>query len=514
MNPLRILRLTVENYQCITICEVTPDPGADVFEVAGPNESGKSSLLSSVQIIVEGIKAMPDQPVRNGAAGAKWSAEIGTKSGPVYVVDRVIDGAGKATLSIKKANGKKFSSSQGFMDDLAKHLGFDPQSFIDMKPRDQFETLRAIAGVDADEMARLDRQKDDDYKNRTDWNTKRKDAEAAAGMVEVPEGAPAQREDVAKLIDELRRINDHNAAIVKEKNYREKTAETVESLRKDAVDIQAGVGPREADEVKRRDKAVAEYERQIGELRKRIAGAQAECDQNVANLRNGAAEKAARQISQADRLQAELDAKPPLRDAEDTAAIEERIASADEGNRAVAARERRDELLAAADRAKEQSAKLTKAIDAAVKAKQDMVAAAQLPVDGIGFGDGVILLHGTPFDQASSGAKWQTACAIAMSGGPELRVLLVREGSLMDKKKRAVLTAMARERGYQLWLETVSDVDVAGAVMMREGAVVRSLADAPAVALGTMLDDVNAVVDDWNEGGDDRDTDKSDAWDN
>jgi len=75
--------------------------------------------------------------------------------------------------------------------------------------------------------------------------------------------------------------------------------------------------------------------------------------------------------------------------------------------------------------------------------KREAVASAKLPVDGIEFGDGEIMFKGVPFSQASDAERLTVSIAIAMAMNPKLRVIRVRDGSLLDDGSMAILAQMA-----------------------------------------------------------------------
>jgi hypothetical protein len=87
------------------------------------------------------------------------------------------------------------------------------------------------------------------------------------------------------------------------------------------------------------------------------------------------------------------------------------------------------------------------------------------------FGDNDILLDGLPFSQASTARKIRVSTALLMALKPELRVLLVREGSLLDDEARAALEADAREHDFVVLMECVGAGDGSG-IVIEDGEVV------------------------------------------
>ena len=61
-----------------------------------------------------------------------------------------------------------------------------------------------------------------------------------------------------------------------------------------------------------------------------------------------------------------------------------------------------------------------------------------------------------PFVQCSAAQRIRVSVAIGLAMNPELRVLLIREGSLLDKKNLALIAKMAEDADAQIWIERVS----------------------------------------------------------
>src|SRR5260370_39362708 len=93
-----------------------------------------------------------------------------------------------------------------------------------------------------------------------------------------------------------------------------------------------------------------------------------------------------------------------------------------------------------------------------------------MPVEGLGFGEGFVTFNGVPFDQASDAEQLSASIAIAMRTNSKLRVIRVRDGSLLDDSKMKILADMAAANGCQVWIETVRAVTDT-AVIIEDGAV-------------------------------------------
>ena len=88
-----------------------------------------------------------------------------------------------------------------------------------------------------------------------------------------------------------------------------------------------------------------------------------------------------------------------------------------------------------------------------------------MPVDGLGMADGAVTLNAIPLVQASDAEKLDVSCAIAMRQNARLRVLRIRDGSLLDEESKARIAAKAAEHQYQVWMECVDSSGKVGIVI-------------------------------------------------
>ena len=119
------------------------------------------------------------------------------------------------------------------------------------------------------------------------------------------------------------------------------------------------------------------------------------------------------------------------------------------------AAERRRALSDVAAAWEEQAKALTASMDARRRKVADAIAAADVGIDGLAIADGRVTLDGFPIDQASDAGRLRLSCAIAMRGDAKLKVLRVRDGSLLDADSLVLLQKMAEAADYQVWIEQV-----------------------------------------------------------
>src|SRR3990167_8338452 len=102
----------------------------------------------------------------------------------------------------------------------------------------------------------------------------------------------------------------------------------------------------------------------------------------------------------------------------------------------------------------------------------DRIGAAKFPVEGLSLNEGAAVeYHDVPFEQLSSAEKLQISVAVGLELNPQLKVLLIREGSALDSNGLKLIAQLAAEAGAQVWLERVSETKEGVSVLIEDGAV-------------------------------------------
>lgn len=439
---MKIIKLEADSVKRLDAIEITPT--GNMVEITGKNRQGKTSILDAIFWAINGAGNIQSQPIHKGKDEARIRLDLGE-----IIVTRKFkkkdDGGFTTSVVVESAEGARFQTPQRMLDGLLGALSFDPLEFTRKPAKDQFDALkRFVPGVD---FAAIDGRNKTDFEARTDVNRREREARAAARLITVPEDTPAEPVDESALVADLERAGEHNADIERRKAARESAAQTVARMQDEAAALTA---------------RAAELRRQADDLAKQ---ASAKTDERGA-------------------LQAKIDAAPPLPDPIDTSAVRAQIDAARAANAAVERRRQRDAHIARADALKVEADTLTATMAARQKEKADAIAAAKLPVDGLGFGDGVVTLNGLPFDQASDAEQLRTSVAIAMAANPKLRVIRVRDGNPLDADAMTELAKMADLADCQVWIETVRS-DGRVAFTIEDGRL--AVAAEPATEQGALL---------------------------
>lgn len=425
----KVVRLESENIKRLKAVAI--EPGGNVIEITGKNGAGKTSVLDSLFWALTGKTASKQpSPIRTGEEKATITLDLGS----LTVTRKFLaqeDGSYSTSLVVETDEGARFQKPQNTLDALVGSLTMDPLEFTRMKPADQFDALRRfVPGFDFDKNAA---DNDKDFKARTEINRRTKEVRAQAAGIAVATGTPDEPIDESALIEELQEAGTHNSDIEKRKANRQ-------SLQRD---------------IDRRKDDVLRARAQIEELK-----------QKIATIEEGVTADEGWITEQKDRLTKAGELPAPIDQSEITA----KIAAARTTNAAVSQKQQRLAMADAAEKLEAESAALTKAMADRDAEKAKAIAAAKMPVDGIGFGDGIITLNGLPFDQASSAEQLRASIALAMAANPKLRIILVRDGSLLDDDSMQIIAEMAEKHDIQIWMETVSS-GRAGAIVIEDGSI-------------------------------------------
>lgn len=424
---MKILRLKAENFKRLEVVEIVPK--GPVVKLSGANKAGKSSVLDAIIAVLGGKSLRPSRPIRNGEHEAKVTLDIGGERVEHTLTLEFVEGQLDKLTIIPMRKG---FTAQKFCDYLVNAISFDPLHFAGLKPKEQFDILKRIVplvGRDGQPLdpEEIDFQNKQDYELRSQKNAieKRLDAEHAA--IKIPQETPDVEVDVSALVKQISEASRHNAEIEVAAQRREDAKRTAQRNEEAAT------------------KRIQELERLMAEARTNLSNA----------------------ISRLAELEKQTDA-PKI----DVTDIQKQVDSAQEINRNVANKLKRKELTKQSLEARFASDDLTARMEERTAAKMEALAKAKFPVPGLAFGDNEVLYGGLPFEQASTAEKLTVSLAIGMHSNSELKVMLIKEGTLLDKTSFAIVEKMAANWDGQIWCEVVDTSETVG-IVMKDGHVAK-----------------------------------------
>ena len=431
---MHVLHFTAENVKRIRVADVHPD--SSLVTVSGKNGAGKTSLLDGLFWLFTGAAEIDGEPIRKGAAKARVMAELGDGEVELHV-ERKFTKSG-STLNVWQADGTKLGSPQQVLDALMSKVSIDPLKFSRMNSKDRTEVMLSILGIEQElfDIA-VDRQRL--YDQRTETN---RELNALRGSLEQ---YPVQDADLTnaepKSVDEIQqRIREADAL---QQVHQDKKAE-----HSAAVVKLENLGRNLQDNNRRRIELRAHLE----ELDAQMTKMSGEHEQLGVH---------------AEHLKTQLSRMPYP----DRGALVTELTDAHTFNAALKDAKRYEARVCEAADLSNTAAKYTRDIEDLDEMKRKTITGATYPVKGLQFDDEHgATFNGIPFDQLAQSEKIKVSMCIAMAQNPQLRVLRINDGSLLDSDNLATIEQMADENKFQVWVERVDETGKVG-IVIEEGQV-------------------------------------------
>jgi hypothetical protein len=427
---MRITKFTAENIKRLKLVDITPNKY--VTRITGGNGEGKSSVLDAIEWALTGTRNVPSMPVRRGSGKGVIRLDLGE----IIVTRKLIEGSPKRAgyLSVEDKTGKAWKDPGEMLAALMGAISFDPLAFTRMTARQQFDTVAHIAAPDVD-LDALEEQTRADYDKRTVVKKEREAVTTRRDAIAVPADLPAEKYDEAALVKELTEVSDYNSGLKDLELAREK--------------IRDGIRADEGEAEAKRNKA--------DELRQ-----QADDLVRAATLLEAGAKV----------RRASTEEWVSLGEPKDAAEVAERINTARHINAAIDRKATRDVLDREVTAKQQEWEKLDEAVKRGDRQKAEALSNANYPIEGLGFDTAKkeVVYNGIPFEQASQAEQIKISMAIGMATNPQLRVMRIKDGSLLDEKSLDVIAGMAKENDFQIWIEQVDTTGKVG-VYLEDGEV-------------------------------------------
>jgi len=416
---LKVVGFHAENVKRVKLVdlEITGENGLVI--IGGKNEQGKSSVLDSLMYALGGAKSVPPMPIHEGAEKGEVSVILKGESAE-YIVRRTFTEK-KSYLSVETADGATFKSPQAMLDGFIGELSFDPLAFGNLPPTEQREVILDLSGM-RDELEENERKIQEAYEERRDIGRDGKTLKAKLNGEDMPDG-PDQEVDQSEILQKLR-----DARQEKEKN---------DDIRGASADAKRFLNTIK-DQLESEKETVAELEKRLEEAKQAVA-------KTESKVKNAAADhKLARE--KADAL------KDP-----DIESIEDELEKVEETNRVVRERIRIQNLEKEYQAKREEYRAIDGHLEELRAERQKAIQSADMPIEGLSVSEDGIELNGKPWVQLSSSQRLKASVAIAMRKNPNLRVIRVEDGSMLDDDSMGMLSSMAEENDFHIWIERVGE---------------------------------------------------------
>lgn len=432
---MKILELRAENVKRLVAVEI--HPGEDpIVEITGDNGAGKSSVLDCIRIALGGKEEQPPEIIRRGADNSDIELDLGDTSVD-YTVKCRNTPSGR-TLVVTSKDGARYPSPQALLDTFIGRLSFDPLAFIQLKPDKQQETVKKLVNVDT---SAIEKEHEEAYAARTKITAEGKAMKARFDAMPVPgPDVPDEPVSVSALLDEQTRLQEI----------------------KSANDAQRATVLEAERQLASFDSALEEAKADCARLKALYEAAQSKCTK-LADQRHEVVETIER------RKAAVAELFDP-----DLTVIYKQSRNAEAINVAVAAKKARAELWKQLEAKREEAIKIDATVKALEAKKDEMIATAKFPINGMSFSKVGLTFNGLPLEQASKAEQLRVGMAMGLALNPKLRVVLIHDGSLLDSKSMKLVGELAAAAGAQVWIERVGSGKVGfeiveGYVVSRDG---------------------------------------------
>lgn len=419
----RIIELRAENIKRLKAVIIRPQ--GDVIQITGSNASGKTSVLDSIWLALSGAEAGKKNPdvIRQGEDKASVKLDLGD-----YIVSRRFTKEG-SYLDVFTKSGAKYPSPQAVLDKMISTIAFDPLQFTNLESKKQVELLLQFSQISID-IPEHDRKIKSAYDERTIAG---KELSKAKTLYEsTPKPSSLVMVEVKPLTD----LMTERKQIELEKNVAEKVVNdlfaTGTSLKNSVTELQSTIKKLE----EHLDASKKELTQKETELRQ--TGLKYKVEKATFDVGNYGGRIAAIDsgIESGDKLRTSNTAIEKYLQAEKTFKT-----SGENFN----AKEKDIHLL----RTKREKA----------------IADAKFPIGGLGLSDEGVTFNNIPFVQCSSAERLKVGIAMVISQDPNIRVIRIQDGSLLDSESMAVIVQMAETYDLQFWVEKVDESGKLGVVI-------------------------------------------------
>ncbi len=380
--------------------------------VTGKNESGKSSFIDSIFKTLTGAK-IKGEPVQLGKSQAKNKVVIRQDDGSTITVERTYSD-NKTSLSVKLNGSQAVKSPQSFLDATLGEISFDPLIFVNKTPIEQKRFLMELLNLDLTEF-------------------EERKAEVNSELLSI-------NNDLKKISGELEDLP------LLEKEYKfmdsEKVvqeAERINDLKKQISDID--------NKIEMSNNKIESYETQARDIQKQISDLQNKYKLTLKSIDEG---KDYIKTLEVDKKKIKVP---------ETESLEDQIKEINTNNEYYRSQQERiskQKEFESAEIIKSDTLAKIKVIE---KERNKKIAEVKMPIPELEFIDTGLSYQGLPLteDNVSTSRIIELGIRISIAMNPKLRIMQIKDGSLLDDDMLKVINQIVKDNDYQLFVEKVSN---------------------------------------------------------
>lgn len=366
-------------------------PTDNTVIISGKNGQGKTSVLDSIFVALCGKQKDLIKPIREGESESTISVELDK-----YFVTRIFK-QGSTKLEVISKEGEIMPSPQTLLDKIVGSLSFDPLEFSNLNDKEQRALLLKLTNCDLDA---FDKKYTDLYERRREVgqdlnmfsDVLETDIYIAKKLLETP---PI---DLNELLNQI-------AVAQKERMHFEQTQESIRWCQSEVEKLTEEI-----------DRLTAKRMAKFDEISKLQAIKDTEFNIDEAQKQLDQVEKTNQEREKASVLLGNIEKRKKITEMYDA---------------------------------------LTAELDKVKQEKEITLRNSKMPIEGLGVSGDSVIYNQIPFSQLSQAEKLKISMAIAMAMNPELRVIRILDGSLLDDDNMKVIREMAASEDFQVWVERV-----------------------------------------------------------
>jgi len=384
----------------------------------------------------DALKKNPDV-IRKGQEKASIKVDLGD-----FVVSRRFTKT-DTYLDVYTKDGAKYPSPQAVLDKLINMVAFDPLAFANLPKDKQVETLLKFSEISID-LPATDKKIKEAYEERPAANKVMQKAKSVLESTPEPAGERPLIESVDDLIKERKAITDE-VGVLQTKQHKF---------------VERGSGLR--GEIGSLTQQIEDTEKLLAQMRGDLVKLTAELDKDVTVGYKAVTKEIA---------DGEYEKK--LSD------IDERIKAFEKVSSTLKAFDRYEDAKKTAIDAVAEYEKLDGKLIELRNDKKKAILEAKFPIDGLGLDDeNGVTFNEIPFVQCSSAERLKVGIAMVIAMNPNIRVIRITDGSLLDSESMGMIEEMCKEYNLQAWIEKVDESGKIG-IVIEDGEVKKDNYDSP-----------------------------------
>lgn len=399
---MKIILFKAERTKNLTAVEIKPN--GDVV-LSGKNGQGKSNILNIIMSVLTGNKL--EDPIKHGEENAECLIDVGD-----FKVMKKWTSKGEY-IKVVMANGDVKAKPMEFLGGIIGDISFDPLEFSRMKPKDQRDILKRLAGLDFTD---IDAEYQETFNKRSEINVEIKGIVAQLQNLQAPD--PRIQDEEISFKEELNKL------------------QQIRDKRKAFLDVIAH-SENKQESIQIEEALIKTYEEEIRDLHGKI------------NMSKARIDSVQRQID-------ELVIPSEVTENE-IIAVEASLQDLETKNVAIRAASRYRKLIKESEKVKQEADAFTQKLNRLEQDKAMRIANAPMPISGLSLGDESVMYNGEIFSNLSEGQKTKVSTAISMALNPLLKIIFIRRWADLDSEGKKELTDLAHAKGYDIWAEVVDE---------------------------------------------------------